>query len=123
MKYYKDSNNTIFAYEDDVPEFGTPDAEYTIGKGLIKISKEDALSMINKPLTEEQIKENNKYIKNDLLFEANKKIEIIQDIIELNMQEADEEEQLKEWKKYRILLTRLDLTDPNIIWPEKPKMD
>ncbi len=37
------------------------------------------------------------------------------------MQEADEEAQLKQWKKYRILLTRVDASDINAVFPAKPE--
>ncbi|MDF7671172.1 tail fiber assembly protein [Orbaceae bacterium ESL0721] len=121
MKYYKDGNNAIFAYEDDVPEFGTPDVEFTVGEGLIPITEEEIQAINDQPPTEEQIKETNKYLKNDLLLEANSIIKILQDIVDLGMQEADEEEQLKAWKKYRILLTRIDTDQLGISWPEKPE--
>ena len=42
----------------------------------------------------------------------------------LDLDEATEEELLllKEWKKYRVSLNRLDLsTAPDIEWPEKPE--
>ena len=64
--------------------------------------------------------ENNQSVKNLLLNEANEKIAILQDIIDLDMQESNEEEQLKQWKKYRILLTRVDASDINAVFPEKP---
>lgn len=71
-------------------------------------------------LTNEQIVSQNKTIKNALISEANEKIAILQDIIDLDMQESNEEEQLKQWKKYRILLTRVDASDVNVAFPEKP---
>lgn len=46
----------------------------------------------------------------------------LQDAVDLD--EATEEELLllKEWKKYRVSLNRLDLsTAPDIEWPEKPE--
>ncbi|MFQ0995775.1 tail fiber assembly protein, partial [Gilliamella sp. BG2] len=52
----------------------------------------------------EHLIKNNQALKNSLINEANEKIAILQDIIDLDMQEADEEAQLKAWKKYRILL-------------------
>ncbi|MDF7667946.1 tail fiber assembly protein [Orbaceae bacterium ESL0727] len=121
MKWYKNINDDIYAYENDVPEFGTPDAECTVAEGLIRISEEDALAIINKPLTPEQIVENNEFIKVELLAEANEKIAILQDVIDLDMQEANEEEQLKAWKKYRILLLRVDTDVIDVIWPKKPE--
>jgi hypothetical protein len=75
----------------------------------------------------ESVEEKNKYLasenikkKSNLLAEADKKIAILQDIIDLDMQESNEEEQLKNWKKYRILLTRVDVNSENVVFPEKP---
>jgi hypothetical protein len=75
----------------------------------------------------ENVEEKNKYIasenikkKSNLLAEADKKIAILQDIIDLDMQESNEIEQLKNWKKYRILLTRVDTNNTQIKWPEDP---
>jgi hypothetical protein len=59
--------------------------------------------------------------KQQLMNEASKKIAILQDIIELDMQAANEEEQLKQWKKYRILLMRVDINQSDINWPEQPR--
>lgn len=76
----------------------------------------------------ENIEGKNKYIisenvtqKNSLLNESNEKIEILQDIVDLDMQESNEDEQLKTWKKYRILLTRIDTNNIEITWPTKPQ--
>lgn len=62
----------------------------------------------------------NQTMKNSLINEANDKIVLLQDIIDLDMQEADEEVQLKKWKKYRILLTRIDTSDIKAVFPDKP---
>ncbi|MCO6551484.1 MAG: tail fiber assembly protein [Gilliamella sp.] len=70
-------------------------------------------------LSDEQIIAQNQALKIALINEANEKIALLQDIIDLDMQEADEEEQLKSWKKYRILLTRVDASDINAVFPEK----
>ncbi|OCG71935.1 hypothetical protein A9G43_04060 [Gilliamella sp. Occ3-1] len=56
-----------------------------------------------------------------LIRESNEKIAILQDIIDLDMKEADEEIQLKAWRKYRILLTRVDVSNINVEFPEKPQ--
>jgi len=69
----------------------------------------------------EHLIKNNQNLKNSLINEANEKISLLQDIIDLDMQEADEEAQLKAWKKYRILLTRVDASDINAVFPEKPQ--
>ncbi|MDF7667466.1 tail fiber assembly protein [Orbaceae bacterium ESL0727] len=69
--------------------------------------------------TKRHIKDNEATV-SQLLSEANNQIGILQDIIDLDMQEADEEQQLKAWKKYRILLLRVDVSSVNIDWPTKP---
>ena len=62
----------------------------------------------------------NKSQKNSLLNEANENISILQDAIDFDMSENGDEEKLKLWKKYRILLNRIDASDINVIFPEKP---
>ena len=84
-------------------------------KGKLKLVEPESIA-----LTDEQIISHNQTMKNSLINEANEKIAILQDIIDLDMQEADEEAQLKKWKKYRILLTRVDTSDINAVFPEKP---
>lgn len=71
-------------------------------------------------LTNAQIVSQNKTIKNALISEANEKIAILQDIIDLDMCESNESEQLKQWKKYRVLLSRIDTSLAYIEWPQKP---
>ncbi|OCG21152.1 hypothetical protein A9G11_08415 [Gilliamella sp. wkB108] len=72
-------------------------------------------------LSDEQIISQNQTMKNALITKANEKIAVLQDIIDLDMQESNEEEQLKQWKKYRILLTRVDTSDIKVIFPAKPE--
>lgn len=63
----------------------------------------------------------NKLALNDLLDEANNNISILQDVIDLGMQEGNEEKLIKEWKRYRILLMRIDVNQSDIEWPVKPE--
>ena len=62
----------------------------------------------------------NKLTLSNLLDEANNKISILQDAIDLDMQADNEEERIKEWKRYRILLTRIDINNTDIKFPSKP---
>lgn len=71
-------------------------------------------------MSNEQIVSQNQVIKNSLINDANEKIAVFQDFTDLDMQESNEEEQLKQWKKYRIMLTRIDVSDINVIFPKKP---
>lgn len=140
MKYYKDENDNVFAYEDNIQEFGHYDEiseidengetvvnkiypAFTVKKGLILITEDEAKELIKPILSQDDIIKNYEITKSQLMNNANKQIEILQDIIDLGMQESNEDEQLKEWKKYRILLNRINVNDaPNIVWPEKPSI-
>ena len=62
----------------------------------------------------------NKILKNSLLNEANENISILQDSIDFDMAEDGDEEKLKAWKKYRILLNRIDISNITVVFPEKP---
>ncbi|WP_320735090.1 tail fiber assembly protein [Enterobacter ludwigii] len=75
-----------------------------------------------KPLTPEQLQQQAKAQQSALMNAAGDAIAPLQDAVDLD--EATEEELLllKEWKKYRVSLNRLDLsTAPDIEWPEKPE--
>ena len=121
MKFYKNDDNQVYAYEDDVPEYGESDgSEITVQSGLKRITEEEFLELSKPKITKEDIIFNNKIRKDNLIIEANEKIKILEDIIELKMQETNEEEQLKEWKRYRILLTRIDTNNIDIKFPSKP---
>ncbi|AJA44968.1 virus tail fiber assembly protein lambda gpK [Frischella perrara] len=121
MKFYKNDDNQVYAYEDDVPEYGESDgSEITVQSGLKRITEEEFLELSKPKITKEDIIFNNKIRKDNLIIEANEKIKILEDIIELEMQETNEEEQLKEWKRYRIVLTRIDTNNIDIKFPSKP---
>lgn len=76
---------------------------------------------IDESLINNSILLENKRKKLQKLQIADKNIAILQEIIELEMQESNEDEQLKKWKKYRILLTRIDTDNIEIKWPEEPQ--
>lgn len=93
-------------------------------EGMIIQSNENGYPIaVERVLTDEERIYTNESKKQQLINEAIQKIALLQDIIDLDMQEADEEQQLKQWKKYRILLTRIDVnTAQDIKWPEKPNL-
>lgn len=64
--------------------------------------------------------ERNTETQNNLIKEANTVISILQDAIDLDMQEDGDEDKLKAWKKYRVLLSRMDLTAEDMEIPVKP---
>ncbi|EAA1941086.1 tail fiber assembly protein [Salmonella enterica] len=56
--------------------------------------------------------------KNRLLQIASEKIAPLQDAVDLGIATDDEKAQLGEWKKYRVLVNRVDTSNPD--WPEQP---
>ncbi|EAA7686896.1 tail fiber assembly protein [Salmonella enterica subsp. enterica serovar Newport] len=56
--------------------------------------------------------------KNRLLQIASEKIAPLQDAVDLDIATDDEKAQLGEWKKYRVLVNRVDTSNPD--WPEQP---
>ncbi|EAY7437235.1 tail fiber assembly protein [Salmonella enterica] len=56
--------------------------------------------------------------KNRLLQIASEKIAPLQDAVDLDIATDDEKAQLDEWKKYRVLVNRVDTSNPD--WPEQP---
>ncbi|MGL4858552.1 MAG: tail fiber assembly protein [Enterobacteriaceae bacterium] len=58
--------------------------------------------------------------KNRLLAEANDAIAPLQDAVDLEIATEQEIDLLKEWKTYRVLLNRIDVDTPDLIWPKIP---
>ncbi|ECG0729616.1 tail fiber assembly protein [Salmonella enterica] len=56
--------------------------------------------------------------KKRLLQTASEKIAPLQDAVDLDIATDDEKAQLDEWKKYRVLVNRVDTLNPD--WPEVP---
>ncbi|HGJ4365575.1 TPA: tail fiber assembly protein [Salmonella enterica subsp. enterica serovar Thompson] len=56
--------------------------------------------------------------KSRLLQMASGKIAPLQDAVDLGIATDDEKAQLDEWKKYRVLVNRVDTSAPS--WPDKP---
>ncbi|ECF3812294.1 tail fiber assembly protein, partial [Salmonella enterica subsp. enterica serovar Carmel] len=56
--------------------------------------------------------------KSRLLQMASGKIAPLQDAVDLGLATDEEKSQLAEWKKYRVLVNRVDTSSP--IWPEIP---
>ncbi|ERT10059.1 tail fiber assembly protein, partial [Photorhabdus temperata] len=57
-----------------------------------------------------------------LLQQANETLSLLQDSVDLEVATDSEKAALLEWKKYRVLLTRVDVNQaPDVVWPEVPK--
>lgn len=72
------------------------------------------------PPTEEELKTNAINKKNGLMIFATAAIAPLQDASDLDMASDDELFRLKEWKKYRALLNRVDVNSKDIDWPVIP---
>lgn len=80
------------------------------------------------PLTEEELaaqesakKASNAANKDALMSQASQRISVLQDAVELEMATEEEEAALPLWKKYRVLLSRIDAnTADDISWPKMP---
>ena len=60
--------------------------------------------------------------KNQLLAEATTQISYLQDAVDSQIASEQETQLLVEWKKYRVLVNRIDIElAPNIEWPNQPK--
>jgi hypothetical protein len=59
--------------------------------------------------------------KNELMAEADRSIAPLQDAVELGIATTEEKESLLAWKRYRVLLNRIDVMKaPDMSWPDKP---
>lgn len=59
-------------------------------------------------------------MKSSLLSNVNQKISPLQDLLDVDEATNGDKEKLTEWKKYRVLLNKIDVTAPDITWPEIP---
>lgn len=60
--------------------------------------------------------------KTGLLKRASEAIAILLDAYELGMTTEEEERTLQAWRKYRVLVSRVDVMKPAIEWPEVPNV-
>lgn len=70
------------------------------------------------PPTQEEITDINAAKKSALRAVADAEIEWRQDAVDVGIATDEETAALAEWKKYRVLLMRVDTTDP--VWPTPP---
>lgn len=92
-------------------------------EGKIRVAGDDGLPAwedIPLPTQEEQFAKAEAQ-KQRLLTEAATAIAPLQDAVDLGMATDEEVERMTAWKKYRVLLNRVDTVNaPDIVWPELP---
>lgn len=74
------------------------------------------------PVSQEQLIAQAEYERSVLMARADSEISWRQGAVDEGMATKEETAALSEWKKYRVLLMRVDTTTaPNISWPVKPE--
>ena len=96
---------------ENVPEEFTAAGEKALGGAFLFVDGEITAAPVDYE-AEAQRK------KLELLNQANNVIATLQDAIDLDMATDEEAEGLTQWRKYRVLLSRVDATAP--VWPEVP---
>lgn len=119
QKYFKDKNDAVYCI--DIMPINKDTWKTSVKDGWIAISYKEAMKLANPPKSKEQLIAEAEQQKQSLLEEANSAIAPLQDAVDLDMATDEEVALLKEWKKYRVLLNRVDTsTAPDIDWPQKP---
>ncbi|WP_333986762.1 tail fiber assembly protein [Providencia huaxiensis] len=86
-----------------------------------KMTPKEIDAYLNPPISKEQLIAEAEQKKQLLLNEASEAIAPLNDAVDLDMATDEEIALLKEWKKYRVLLNRVDTSaEPDIEWPQKP---
>ncbi|MER2473647.1 tail fiber assembly protein [Photorhabdus laumondii] len=74
------------------------------------------------PPTKEELQQYVESKKQQFIVEASQQIAPLQDAVDLGIATQEEEAALLVWKKYRVMLNRIDISlAPDIEWPEQPK--
>ncbi|WP_240042212.1 tail fiber assembly protein [Photorhabdus khanii] len=72
--------------------------------------------------TKEELIQKAEYEKSQLLTKVNNIVTPLQDAVDLDIATEAEKEALLAWKKYRVMLNRVDISSvPDVKWPEQPK--
>ncbi|HAI4006066.1 TPA: tail fiber assembly protein [Escherichia coli] len=109
------SGDALFISElGPLPENATwlsPAGEYQKWDGVSWVKDEEAEKLFRIREAEEK--------KARLIQEATDNIAILQDAVNLEIATTEENSQLDSWRKYRVLVSRIDTsTAPDIVWPE-----
>lgn len=111
MRYFKTENGSVYAYEDDADDV-------YMKSGLTEITGEEAMSLVNPPPTPEQLVAQAEDKRISLRSIADSNIVWRQDAVDAGIATTEETADLAAWKKYRVLLMRVDSAKP--VWPVTP---
>ena len=115
MKYFKNKDNEIFGYEDDYNQ-------ECINKNLVEISESEAIELAKPVLTVDEIIANNESKRQQLLYTANERIEILQRAVKYNLATDDEKTLLEQLELFTIDVVRVDVSDIDAEFPEMPTL-
>ena len=129
LKVCYDENNIIRSFSNQV------DRLFPMGMSVSEVDQADVpeglnihgewawngIKIIPRELTQDEEIQQAKTRKSELLVEASDIIAPLQDASDLGIVTDEEAASLLLWKRYRVMLNRLDLsTAPAIDWPERP---
>lgn len=90
-------------------------------KTVKKMTPKEVDTHLNPPISKEQLISQAEMQKRILMTEAGEKISVLQDSVDLSMATQEEEALLKEWKIYRVMLSRVDISPgAAVVWPTPP---
>ena len=108
--------DSIVAIEVTGNEVASIGYSYSEGKFIAPPLTEDEKSQIK-----DAAQQSNLSTKDYLMKESSQRILVLQDAVDLEMATDEEATALPHWKKYRVLLSRVDAnTSDTITWPSKP---
>ncbi|MDE9543852.1 tail fiber assembly protein [Xenorhabdus bovienii] len=82
----------------------------------------DGEKIVPRIYTPAELQQQAEFKKQHLMNAARDKIAPLQDAVDLDIATDAEKSSLTEWRKYRVLLNRVDCsTAPDVKWPEQPK--
>lgn len=129
LKICYDKNNIIRSFSNQV------DRLFPLGMSVSEVDQTDVPEGLNihgewvwngtkiipRQLTREELIQQAETRRGELLAEASDVIALLQDASDLGIAADEEAAMLLLWKRYRVMLNRLDLsTLPDIQWPERP---
>lgn len=113
MKYYKDTNNQVFAFDDDCnPKY--------INRNLVEISETVAIELTAPIMSDDKIIAINESKQQQLIDSANERIVILQRAVKYNKITDAEKSLLEQLELFTIDVARVDVSDVNAVFPEMP---
>lgn len=113
MKYYKDSENQVYAYNDGYEE---------IKEGLTAITEEEAMAIANPPPTKDELVQQAESKRKQLINEADAVMLDWRTELMLGDISDDDKSKLSLWISYKKEVRAVDVSDDpaGVTWPDTP---